>query len=46
MKEALDNWCLLALKSGLKPVSNFAGTVQRYKYGIITYGNFLFMPLN
>jgi len=39
MKEALDNWCLLALESGLKPVIRFVATVQKYKYGIITYGD-------
>jgi len=39
MKEALDNWCLLALQSGLKPVIRFVATVQKYKYGIITYGD-------
>ena len=37
MAEALDNWCLLALESGLKPVSNFLGAVQSHKYEIITY---------
>lgn len=39
MAEALDNWCLLALESGLKPVIRFVATVQKYKYGIITYGD-------
>jgi len=39
MAEALDNWCLLALESGLKPVIRFVATLQKYKYGIITYGD-------
>ena len=40
MAEALDNWCLLALESGLKPVIRFVATLQKYKYGIITYGDY------
>ncbi|MCF8009203.1 MAG: transposase, partial [Halanaerobiales bacterium] len=39
MKKALDNWCLLALESKLKPVMKFVSTIQNYKYGIITYGD-------
>ena len=39
MAEALDNWCLLALESGLKPVIRFVATLQKYKYGIITCGD-------
>jgi len=39
MKEKLGNWCLLTLQSGLKSVIKFVATLQKYKYGIITYGD-------
>ena len=39
MKEALDNWCVLALLSGLKPVIRFVATLKKYKYWIVTFGD-------
>jgi transposase len=39
MEKALDNWCIQALQTELKPVTKFVNMLQKHRYGILAYVN-------
>ena len=40
MKEALDDWCIKALQTELKPVIKFVNMLQKHRYGILAYADY------